>query len=121
MPKQEDLEALSGVSKRTISDIETGNKVPRVSTMRKLENALGLEAGATDDFLAGKVRSLEPRDEATDTEDQSADDEEDDLINVMIDLGKTHAQIDRAVRRHRARKRERNGIPVVHPRDSETR
>lgn len=58
MPRQEDLEARSGVGVRTISDIETGKKVARINTMRKLEAALGLESGVTDDFMSGRVDSL---------------------------------------------------------------
>lgn len=61
MPRQEHLAQASGVSVRTISDIETGKKIPRVGTMRKIENALKLPPGQTDDFLEGKIDRLEPR------------------------------------------------------------
>lgn len=68
MSKQEDLEERSGVGVRTISDIETGKKVARINTMRKLEAALGLEPGATDSFMAGEIESLAER-TASDRED----------------------------------------------------
>lgn len=58
MSRQEHLADASGVGVRTISDVETGKKVPRVTTMRKIETALGLPAGATDDFLDGKLDEL---------------------------------------------------------------
>jgi transcriptional regulator with XRE-family HTH domain len=58
MPTQEALSKLSGVAVRSISDIETGKTIPRVGTMRKLEAALKLPTGITDDFLAGVVDRL---------------------------------------------------------------
>jgi transcriptional regulator with XRE-family HTH domain len=58
MATQEALSKLSGVAVRSISDIETGKTVPRVGTMRKLEAALKLPTGITDDFLAGTIDKL---------------------------------------------------------------
>jgi transcriptional regulator with XRE-family HTH domain len=60
MVTQEDLRKVSGIGVRTISAIETGVKIPRVTTMRKLENALNLPTGSTDEFMAGKLKRLEP-------------------------------------------------------------
>ena len=42
---QVDLSVLSGVAQNTISDIETGRRDPRPSTLRKLAKALGVEVG----------------------------------------------------------------------------
>jgi transcriptional regulator with XRE-family HTH domain len=61
MQQQEHLAQASGVGVRTISIIETGTKLPRVTTMRKLENALNLPTGATDAFMAGALERLEPK------------------------------------------------------------
>ena len=46
---QVDLSERSGVAQNTISDIETGRRDPRPSTLRKLAKALGVEVG---DFIA---------------------------------------------------------------------
>lgn len=40
---QVDLAALSGVSQYTITEIETGRREPRPSTLRKLADALDVE------------------------------------------------------------------------------
>jgi transcriptional regulator with XRE-family HTH domain len=40
---QEDLSSRSGVAQNTISDIETGRRDPRPSTLRKLAKSLGVE------------------------------------------------------------------------------
>jgi transcriptional regulator with XRE-family HTH domain len=61
MPTQDDLAKKSRVGVRTISDIETGKKIPRVGTMRKIETALRLVAGATDDFMDGVIDVLVPQ------------------------------------------------------------
>jgi transcriptional regulator with XRE-family HTH domain len=42
---QVDLSIRSGVAQNTISDIETGRRDPRPSTLRKLAKALGVEVG----------------------------------------------------------------------------
>lgn len=42
---QVDLSKRSGVAQNTISDIETGRRDPRPSTLRKLAKALGVEVG----------------------------------------------------------------------------
>jgi transcriptional regulator with XRE-family HTH domain len=69
MPTQADLYRASGVGVRTISDIETGRTIPRIGTMRKIETALNLPPGSTDDFLSGKIKRLVPADvdEVTDS------------------------------------------------------
>ena len=40
---QQDLERISGVAQHTISDLESGKRGARPSTIRKLANALGVE------------------------------------------------------------------------------
>ena len=40
---QQDLERMSGVAQHTISDLESGKRGARPSTIRKLANALGVE------------------------------------------------------------------------------
>jgi transcriptional regulator with XRE-family HTH domain len=40
---QQDLAALSGVSQFTITEVETGRREPRPSTLRKLAEALDIE------------------------------------------------------------------------------
>lgn len=60
MSTQADLKSASGVGVRTISDIESGKTMPRINTMRKIENALGLLPGTTDDYLDGTIDRLEP-------------------------------------------------------------
>lgn len=85
MNKQEDLHLASGVGVRTISDIETGKKVPRVGTMRKLESALNLEPGSTDDFLAGKITKLEPTHDGAEADLYARvvrDDVEAEMLNI---------------------------------------
>lgn len=61
MPRQDQLATASGVGVRTISDIETGKKIPRVTTMRKIEAALNLPEGATDDFMDYAIDKLVPK------------------------------------------------------------
>lgn len=41
--KQEDLEELSKVNKKTIQQVETGNGNPSFETLDKLANVLGME------------------------------------------------------------------------------
>lgn len=40
---QQDLERVSGVAQHTISELESGKRKARPSTVRKLANALGVE------------------------------------------------------------------------------
>jgi transcriptional regulator with XRE-family HTH domain len=61
MVNQEHLAKASGVGVRTISFIETGTRLPRLTTMRKLENALNLPSGSTDEFMAGAIDRLESK------------------------------------------------------------
>jgi transcriptional regulator with XRE-family HTH domain len=49
---QQELAALSGLSIRTISDIERGHVLyPRSATLRMLARALGMSEAQTADFL----------------------------------------------------------------------
>lgn len=54
MTTQADLAEKSGVGVRTISNIETGTKIPRVGTLRKLEIALAWKPGHIDALLDGQ-------------------------------------------------------------------
>lgn len=58
MPRQSHLADATGLGVKTISDIETGRIVPREQTMRRIETALDLPLGQTDEFLGGKIRRL---------------------------------------------------------------
>jgi transcriptional regulator with XRE-family HTH domain len=74
MRAQADLAAASGVSVRTISLIETGEKIPRVTTMRKIESALHLPPGSTDEYLEGARTELAPGTAARTVHPQGLDD-----------------------------------------------
>ena len=56
---QQELAALSGVSQYTITEIETGRREPRPSTLRKLARALDVEVA--DFFQESKApKALAP-------------------------------------------------------------
>jgi transcriptional regulator with XRE-family HTH domain len=48
---QEQLAARSGLSSRTICELESGRAVPRESTLQLLGRALGMSAAETDQLL----------------------------------------------------------------------
>lgn len=102
---------------RTISDIETGKKVARINTMRKLEAALGLEPGVTDDFMAGKVDSLvsdrPASTQAATTGQPGLSDNERALIRALSRRGWPAADIAEAVDELRRSNAEQ---PSVEPR-----
>lgn len=62
MVRQSHLAEATGLGVKTISDIETGRIVPREQTMRRIETALHLPIGQTDDFLNGGTRQLKAED-----------------------------------------------------------
>ena len=47
---QDDLTELSGISIRTIRNVESGSHPPSVETMLKVSKALGLELADIDEF-----------------------------------------------------------------------
>ena len=48
----EDLAAAAGVSNKTITDIEHGRVRPKLRTIRRLSEALGVEPGEVTEFAA---------------------------------------------------------------------
>jgi transcriptional regulator with XRE-family HTH domain len=48
---QEELAGMSGLSSRTISDIERGRAIPRASTIRLVAQTLGLSRPETEKLL----------------------------------------------------------------------
>lgn len=49
---QEELASKAGVRKATITELETGKRVPRPSTLRKIAHALGVRA---EDFFSERT------------------------------------------------------------------
>lgn len=47
---QRDLAQLSGVAQQTVVDLELGRREPRLQTIRRLAQALGVEPGHVDEF-----------------------------------------------------------------------
>lgn len=111
MPTQKDLERASGVSVRTISLIESGRKVPRVGTMRKLETALQLPPGATDDYLDGTIGKLEPegRGGAPDIYRRVVDRDDDFEVQIMDLAARPLEERWSVIFAHRERQRGRSG------------
>jgi len=56
----EDLAELAGVSTKTIVEIELGRSTPRLRTIRKLSQALGVEPASIDEFAAAIADGGEP-------------------------------------------------------------
>lgn len=50
-PTQEELALMSGVSTRSISDIERGRAIPRATTARLLADTLGMGRAGTEKLL----------------------------------------------------------------------
>ena len=61
---QRELAKRAGVVQRTIVEAEAGRQVPRLATMRKLSEALGVAPEEVDEFRAAIEDAIEGKDAA---------------------------------------------------------
>jgi transcriptional regulator with XRE-family HTH domain len=61
---QRELARRAGVAQRAIVEVEAGRRVPRLATMRKLAEALGVDPMEVDEFRAAVEAAVESKEAA---------------------------------------------------------